>query len=30
MNASLLVSIYDLNGNFLLDFTLTGEMIVPI
>ncbi|MEC0296945.1 processed acidic surface protein [Peribacillus frigoritolerans] len=26
-NASLLVSIYDLNGNFLLDFTLTGEMI---
>ncbi|MGN7395178.1 processed acidic surface protein [Peribacillus frigoritolerans] len=26
-NASLLVSIYDLNGHFLLDFTLTGEMI---
>ncbi|USK64879.1 processed acidic surface protein [Peribacillus frigoritolerans] len=26
-NASLLVSIYDLNGKFLLDFTLTGEMI---
>ncbi|MGG0409510.1 processed acidic surface protein [Peribacillus simplex] len=26
-NASLLVSIYDLNGNFLLDFKLTGEMI---
>jgi processed acidic surface protein len=26
-NASLLVSIYDFNGNFLLDFTLTGEMI---
>lgn len=26
-NASLLVSIYDLNGNFLFDFTLTGEMI---
>jgi len=26
-NASLLVSIYDLNGRFLLDFTLTGEMI---
>lgn len=26
-NASLLVSIYDLNGNFLLDFTLTGKMI---
>jgi processed acidic surface protein len=26
-NASLLVSVYDLNGNFLLDFTLTGEMI---
>jgi processed acidic surface protein len=26
-NASLLVSIYDINGNFLLDFTLTGEMI---
>ncbi|MCK2002086.1 processed acidic surface protein [[Brevibacterium] frigoritolerans] len=26
-NASLLVSIYDLNVNFLLDFTLTGEMI---
>ncbi|MGJ3195039.1 processed acidic surface protein [Peribacillus frigoritolerans] len=26
-NASLLVSIYDLNGKFLFDFTLTGEMI---
>ncbi|MFE3972625.1 MULTISPECIES: processed acidic surface protein [unclassified Peribacillus] len=26
-NASLLVSIYDLNGNLLLDFKLTGEMI---
>jgi processed acidic surface protein len=26
-NASLLVSIYDLNGNFLLDFILTGKMI---
>ncbi|MFJ7851764.1 processed acidic surface protein [Peribacillus frigoritolerans] len=26
-NASLLVSIYDLNGHFLFDFTLTGEMI---
>ncbi|PAW28364.1 processed acidic surface protein [Peribacillus simplex] len=26
-NASLLVSIYDLNSHFLLDFTLTGEMI---
>lgn len=26
-NASLLVSIYDLNDHFLLDFTLTGEMI---
>ncbi|MBT2603609.1 processed acidic surface protein [Bacillus sp. ISL-53] len=26
-NASLLVSIYDLSGHFLLDFTLTGEMI---
>lgn len=26
-NASLLVSIYDLNGQFLFDFTLTGEMI---
>ncbi|MGE7183757.1 processed acidic surface protein [Peribacillus sp. NPDC006672] len=26
-NASLLVSIYDLNGNLLLDFILTGEMI---
>ncbi|MFD6208075.1 processed acidic surface protein [Peribacillus sp. NPDC060253] len=26
-NASLLVSIYDLSGNLLLDFILTGEMI---
>ncbi|WHX66851.1 processed acidic surface protein [Peribacillus frigoritolerans] len=26
-NASLLVSIYDLNGHFLFDFTLTGEVI---
>ncbi|MFF2590379.1 processed acidic surface protein [Peribacillus butanolivorans] len=26
-NASLLVSIYDLSGNLLLDFKLTGEMI---
>ncbi|MGE7603323.1 processed acidic surface protein [Peribacillus sp. NPDC097675] len=26
-NASLLVSIYDLSGNLLLDFNLTGEMI---
>ncbi|MBD8137157.1 processed acidic surface protein [Bacillus sp. CFBP 13597] len=26
-NASLLVSIYDLNNHFLLNFTLTGEMI---
>ncbi|WP_285768347.1 processed acidic surface protein [Peribacillus sp. SI8-4] len=26
-NASLLVSIYDLKGNLLLDFVLTGEMI---